>query len=179
VSIDLAIELVRRLDDLPIKLIVTHHAEFDTLDYLEELYAIAARAHVDLRYLPIRFEPQRRPGEGINKIYSLWDAYIHADFVTYPSLYEGFGNALLETLYFRKPMLVNRYPVYCDDIEPLGLDVVTIDGAITDGTLARVRAMLSDPVRTAAKTDNNARVAQEHFSYEALQKQLEGLLTTF
>jgi glycosyltransferase involved in cell wall biosynthesis len=67
-GIELAIELVRRLADLPIKLIITHHAEFDTLDYLEEIQAVAARCHVDLRYLPVRFEPQRRPGEGVDKV---------------------------------------------------------------------------------------------------------------
>ena len=60
--------------------------------------------NVDLLYLPDRlFKPQRQIcREGKNKVYSLWDAYIYADFVTYPSLYEGFGNALLETIYFQK-----------------------------------------------------------------------------
>ncbi len=177
-GIELSIELVSRLE-MPIKLIITHHAEFDTLDYLEELQALAARSRVDLRYLPMRFEPVRRPGEGIRKVYSLWDAYIYADFVTYPSLYEGFGNALLETLYFRKPVLVNRYPVYRDDIEPLGLDVIAIDGAITNETVEAVKALLADPERARAMTEHNARVASEHFSYEVLQRCLEELLASF
>ena len=178
-GIELAIELVRRLAPLPIKLIITHHAEFDTLDYLEEIQALAARCHVDLRYLPIRFKPQRHPGEGIEKVYSLWDAYIHADFVTYPSLYEGFGNALLETLYFRKSVLVNRYQVYQDDIEPLGLNVITTNGEITDGTAEAVQALLKDPPTVESATVHNARVAEEHFSYEVLQAHLETLLASF
>jgi hypothetical protein len=46
------------------------------------------------------------------KIYSLADIYPHADFVTYPSLIEGFGNAFLEAIYFRKPLLMQRYDGY-------------------------------------------------------------------
>lgn len=178
-GIELAIELVRRLDDLPIKLIITHHAEFDTIDYLEELYALAARSHVNLQYLPMRFEPQRHPGEGIRKIYSLWDAYIHADFVTYPSLIEGFGNALLEALYFRKPLLVNRYEVYRDDIESTGLSVLATDGEITDETVANVRALLKNQEQVAAMTEHNFQTAREHFSYDVLDGHLKDLLAGF
>jgi glycosyltransferase involved in cell wall biosynthesis len=178
-GIELAIELVSRLGDLPIKLIVTHQAEFDTLDYLAELYAIAARCHVNLYYLPVRFEPQRHPGSGINKVFSLWDAYLYADFVTYPSLYEGFGNALLETFYFRKPVLVNRYPVYVGDIEPYQPDVIAIDGAITDETVAQVRALIGNRERAQAMADHNAGLAAEHFSYEVLQRKLADLIASF
>jgi len=34
----------------------------------------------------------------------------------YPSLFEGFGNAFLEAVYYRKPMLVNRYSIFIADI---------------------------------------------------------------
>ena len=54
------------------------------------------------------------------KVYTLWDLYHHADFVTYPSIYEGFGNALLEAIYFRKACLINRYSIFIRDIEPKG-----------------------------------------------------------
>ena len=57
------------------------------------------------------------------KQYTLWDAYPHADLVTYPSLYEGFGNALLETIYFKRLAVVNRYPVYVADLAPWVLNL--------------------------------------------------------
>ena len=56
---------------------------------------------------------------------------MHADFVTYPSLYEGFGNALLEAIYFRKPVLINRYSIFVRDIEPKGFRLLTMDGFVT------------------------------------------------
>ena len=57
--------------------------------------------------------------------------------VTYPSLYEGFGNAFLEAVYFHKPILVNRYSVYIVDIEPKGFEVVAMDGFLTRRMLPR------------------------------------------
>ena len=47
--------------------------------------------------------------------------YPHADFITYPSLYEGFGNAFLEAIYFKKPLLINRYAIFVKDIETPGV----------------------------------------------------------
>jgi glycosyltransferase involved in cell wall biosynthesis len=178
-GIELAIELVSRLDDLPIKLVITHHAdpaESDAIRYLEELRSLAARSHVDLQYVPDRFEPARRFSEQGEKIYSLWDAYVYADFITYPTRYEGFGNALLETLYFRKPLFVNRYSVYKADIEPHGLDVIAIDGEITESAVEAVRSMLKDSDRLEMAAAHNASVAREHFSYQVLQKHLQDLL---
>jgi glycosyltransferase involved in cell wall biosynthesis len=140
---------------------------------------MAARTDVDVRYVPIRFEPQRRTDSALGKIYSLWDAYLYADFVTYPTLYEGFGNALLETVYFRKPMLVNRYSVYRDDIETVGLKTVSIDGNITDQVVDEVRNLLNDPSRVETMTKHNVEVAAENFSYDVLQKHLHELLANF
>lgn len=114
-GIELAVELVcrlrepdnlRRLGKEPV-LVLTHHSGDEGPDYLEELQRQARHADVPLICAPELFGSSRA-GTGSQKVYSLWDAYVHADFVTYPSLYEGFGNALLETIYFRLPALVNR-----------------------------------------------------------------------
>jgi mannosylglucosylglycerate synthase len=80
-----------------------------------------------------------------HKIYSLWDAYPHADLITYPSLYEGFGNALLETIYFKRLAVVNRYPVYNADIKPLGFEFIEMDGFVDDQTVEDTKRLLKDP----------------------------------
>ncbi len=107
------------------------------------------------------------------KMYSIWDAYVHADFVSYPSRYEGFGNAFLESIYFRLPILVNRYPVYETDIAPLDFDVVEISGEITKEVVdAAVRAAM-DPVRRRRMVEWNYHLAWFHFSYEAVRPKIE------
>ena len=175
-GIELAIELVSRMQDARCKLVITHHAGDEGLDYLHQLQAQAAAAGIDLQYVADRFDSQRSTTPEGRKIHSLWDAYPHADFVTYPSLYEGFGNALIEAVYFRKPVMVNRYPVYVADIGPLGFDFVEIDGTITDAAVAQVRELLADPARREQMVENNYRLGQEHFSLERLEELLRGLL---
>jgi len=175
-GIELSIELLRRLDDPRCKLIITHHAGDEGLDYLHKLQAMADEAGVDLRYEAHRFDPTRRTELDGRKVYALWDAYVHADLVTYPSLIEGFGNALIEAVYFRCPTLVNRYPVYAADIGPLGFDFVEIGGKITDKDVAQVRDLLADSARRKHMTEHNYRLGQEHFSFERLEKLLRGLM---
>jgi glycosyltransferase involved in cell wall biosynthesis len=134
-GIDLAIELVRRLRQPQCRarllgkepvLVISHYAGDEGLAYLEKLQALAGQAGVPLIYAGECFSGEP-VGAGSPRPYALWDAYVHADFVTYPSLIEGFGNALLETLYFKLPALVNRYAVYTADIAPHGFDLVEID----------------------------------------------------
>jgi len=110
------------------------------------------------------------------KSYTLWDVYPHANFVTYPTLYEGFGNALLEAIYFRKPVLINRYSVYAADIAPLGFDFVEVEGWITDEAVSEVRRLLDDPDRRQAAVDKNYELARRHFSYDVVSAALEQLL---
>ncbi|MFH0881191.1 MAG: glycosyltransferase family 4 protein, partial [Lentisphaerota bacterium] len=100
-GIEHAINLVQRLGHSKYKLIISHEAGDEGLDYRNMLMEWARSAHVDLRFVEARVGDIRQvDGEG-RKIYTLWDLYRHADLVTYPSLYEGFGNAFLEAIYFR------------------------------------------------------------------------------
>jgi glycosyltransferase involved in cell wall biosynthesis len=50
------------------------------------------------------------------KKYSLWDTYVYADIVTYPSLWEGWGNQFLEAIKAKLPIIIFEYPVYISDI---------------------------------------------------------------
>ena len=177
-GIELAIELIQKLADPRIKLVITHHTEYNTMDYLEEMMALAARANVPLFYLPARFKPERVAGKGVEKIYSLWDAYIHADFITYPSLYEGFGNALIETVFFRKPFLVNRYQVFQDDIEPTGIKAVKINGSISGIIVDEVKSLLDDRDRIARMTAENVQIAKTHFSFSMAETRLKTIFNS-
>ena len=84
-GIELAIELLRRLGAVAGKhpvLIITHQAGDEGLDYLHKLQSLAQGAGVDLRYLAARFDTARHVEPDGHKVYDLWDAYVHADFVT-------------------------------------------------------------------------------------------------
>ena len=104
------------------------------------------------------------------------DAYQSADFVTYPSTYEGFGNAFLEAVYHRKPILCNRYAIYRTDIEPCGFDVILMDGFLTDETVEQVRRVLSDEPYRATMVEHNYGVASRFFSYRRVEEELLAIL---
>ncbi|MDD3826223.1 MAG: glycosyltransferase family 4 protein [Anaerolineae bacterium] len=174
-GIELALELVHRLDDPRVRLAISHAAGDEGMDYYAGLQRLAVSLGLEIRHLAGLIEDRRTVRQG-QKRYTLWDVYPHADFVTYPSLYEGFGNALLEAVYFLKPLLVNRYEVYAADIAPLGFRFVEIDGRITSSTLAEVRRLLDDGERWRDAAVHNYELARRHFSYEVLARALERLL---
>lgn len=174
-GIELAIELVGRLEDPNAMLLITSPAGDEGLDYLVEIERRAEHAGVDLRYAADRFEPDLE-GKPIGPAHTLRDAYLAADLVTYPSLYEGYGNALLEAVFYGKPVVVNRYPVYVADIAPLGLRFIEIDRAVTEGTVSEVRRILADPARRRRVARDNFEIARRRLSYAVLRRRLRRLL---
>jgi len=177
-GIEHAIELVRELQKRGRKicLLVSHEAGDEGMDYYHLLKARADEAGIRCHFAGDRIGEIRGEDADGNKVYTLWDAYPHADFVTYPSLYEGFGNAFLETLYFCKPMLVNRYSVYTRDIQPLGFEVVEMDGVVTKNIADQVEAVLDDPEGEATMVRHNYELAGRYFSHQVLHRTLGQLV---
>lgn len=174
-GIELAIELVGRLERPDAVLMVTSPAGDEGLEYLVHLERLAEHRGVRLSYAADRFAPDHE-GRPIRPAHSLHDAYLAADLITYPSLYEGYGNALVEALFYGVPVVVNRYPVYEADIRPLGLRLIEIEGAITDDTVADVRRVLAKPRVKREWARHNFEVGRRHLSYEVLRRELDTLL---
>jgi glycosyltransferase involved in cell wall biosynthesis len=174
-GIELAIDLVGRLNDPDAVLLITSPAGDEGLDYLVELELQAEHAGIHLRYAADRFEPDLE-GKPVGPAHTLHEAYLAADLITYPSLYEGYGNALIEAIFYGKPVVVNRYSVYVADIAPLGLKFIEIDGVVTDKTVAEVWRALSDPRRQALIAQRNFEIARRRLSYKVLRRRLRRLL---
>jgi len=177
-GIELALELVHRLNLPNAHMFITHRAHDEGLEYWRWLKREAGVMRVDLRLIDHLIGMERSKIDG-HKIYSLWDAYPHADLVTYPSTYEGFGNALLEAVYFKRLVVVNRYPVYNADIGPLGFEFIELDGFVDESAVEKTRELLRDPAQVQAMAEKNYAIAQEHFSLEVLERKLKDLLAGF
>ena len=178
-GIEQAIYLAEMLGLPGVKLLISHSHADEGVEYLEWIKESARRQEVPLYLIQNRLHDSRRFTSGGKKLYSLWDVYPHMDLITYPSLYEGFGNAFLEAVYFRKPLLVNRYEVYITDIEPKGFDVIAIDGFLTPRAVQEVRRVLQDADRRRAMVEKNYELARKHFSFQSLRRGLNILLTGF
>jgi hypothetical protein len=110
--------------------------------------------------------------------YTIDDVYHNADLVTYPSSYEGFGNAFLEAVYFRKPIVVNRYAIFVEDIEPCGFEVVAFESFVTSKLIDQVKSLL-EPGNLSWSVEKNYELARSHFSYEVLERKLLLLIESF
>jgi mannosylglucosylglycerate synthase len=176
-GIEHAIKLVSMLKDDRCKLVISHDAGDEGYEYKHMLEELAREEGVELVFIGDRVSEVRQLDAAGRKLYTLWDLYPHADLVTYPSTYEGFGNALLESVYFKKPVVINRYSIFIEDIEPKGFRLAVIDGFITRSVVREVRKLLEDDAYRSEVVEHNYAVANRFYSYSVLRRSLRTILT--
>jgi len=176
-GIEHAIKLLEMLENPKYKLVISHAAGDEGLEYRNALAELAREAKVSVRFVATRIGDVRRVNSDGQKVYTLWDLYPHAALVTYPSLYEGFGNAFLEAAYFRIPVLINRYSIFTRDIEPKGFKVPVMDGFLTRQVAEEVRQFIEDADHRRQCVNHNYEVAKRFYSYSVLRRKLRTLIT--
>jgi mannosylglucosylglycerate synthase len=175
-GIEHAIELVRRLKDPRAKLVISPPAGDEGNAYMAMLNDRIADAGIDVRFIFDRVGETRGTNAEGKKIFTLSDVYPHADLITYPSYYEGFGNAFLEAVYFGKPVVVNTYAVYARDIDPLGFKTVEMTQLVTKEVVDQVRAVLDDQALREDWARTNYALGVKYFSYAVARRKLAARL---
>jgi len=156
-------------------LVISHAAGDEGSSYYENIKEYAKNLGVKIVSIDRLIGPKRMK-KGGRRIYTIGDVYQCADLVTYPSSYEGFGNAFLEAIYYRKPIVVNRYPIYIVDIEPKRFDLIAINRFVTKDTIKKIREILKNEKRREKMVGKNYRVALKYFSYEVLESSLKDII---
>ena len=174
-GIEHAIEFVSRLG-AKAKLVISHASGDEGYDYEKRVWEYSRIMGVDTLFVSDIINDQRGTTPGGRKIYTLDDIYPHADLVTYPSNFEGFGNAFLEAIYYRKPILVNNYSIYSTDIRPKGFSVIEIDGYVTRSAVRLAKKVLRDEDFLEKMVEHNYNIATRHFSYKILRHKLKALI---
>jgi mannosylglucosylglycerate synthase len=172
--IEHSIELARRLE-LKCVLLISHEAGDEGHAYQEYLQNYAGLMGVRILFAAKRFRLERAHQDGV-KIYSLADAYYQACLVTYPSLIEGFGNAFLEAVYYRRPIFMNSYVIFKTDIQPKGFRFITFADYLSQSCVERTREILLNPDLAVEMVDHNYELGRRHFSYTILENYLRTLL---
>ncbi len=174
-GIEHAIELTRRLG-LPAELVISHAAGDEGTDYEKRVREFASLLDVTVNFeSDIVGVARGRTADG-RKIYTLADVFPQADLVTYPSSIEGFGNAFLEALYYKRPLVVNNYSIYEADIKPKGFKVIEFDGFISEKTLEQTRHRLTHHEETQMLGEQNYELARRYYSFTMLERRLGMLL---
>jgi mannosylglucosylglycerate synthase len=158
-------------------LVVSHARGDKGQGYEQHLRRMAERWGVRVSFEADIIRTARGQTADGRRVYALSDAYAAADLVTYPSAVEGFGNAFLEAVYCRRPIVVNNYSIFATDIRPRGFHVIDFDGTITDETVWWTEKLLQDPALAEEMTSHNYVIAAQHFSYAVLRRHLQALLT--
>ncbi|MDR5684472.1 MAG: glycosyltransferase family 4 protein [Armatimonadota bacterium] len=142
------------------------HGEREAERTRAEILSMAATRDLEVRLAADRISIERRTDP--EKVYSIHDAYVHADVVTFPSDLEGFGNPVIEAAAYRLPLFTNRYPVLAD-ITRRGFRFVEIDGQLTADAVDQIWRLVVDPDHRREITDHNFAVAQRYFAFPALE----------
>jgi glycosyltransferase involved in cell wall biosynthesis len=173
--IEIAIELTRRLGPGS-TLVVSHAAGDEGSAYEDYLVNYAELIGAKVIFAADVFAPERRLGPDGRPIFSLADGYQQARLVTYPSTVEGFGNAFIEALYYRCPLVMSRYEIFRADIAPKGFRVIGIDDFVTDEAVEEARRLIHDPALAAETTEHNYELGRRFYSFRTLERRLALLL---
>lgn len=171
-GIEHAIEIVKRLENHKAKLVITHSSLDEGTTYAEYIRQFARLLDVNVLFVDDQIGLERGTTADGKKVFTIEDAYSQADLVTYPSRLEGFGNAFLEAIYFRKPVVCNRYAIYRTDIEPFGFEPLLFDGFVTDDIINDIHRVLNDADFRRRMVERNYQVAQKYFSYRIVENEL-------
>ncbi|MFP4011284.1 MAG: glycosyl transferase family 1 [Spirochaetaceae bacterium] len=155
--------------------------------YIDEIRAAAARAGIPLHLIADRVASSRGTDEQGQKIYTNRDVLANADLVTYLPIWEGFGNALLEAVAARVPVVTTTYLVYKTDIMTSGLYNVEIrdryddrgDIIIPEDALDEIHYLLTHPEERRERVEHNFERGRAEFSLPRLADRLSHVLTEY
>ncbi len=173
--IELSLELTRRIDNNCV-LLISHRSGDEGSAYESHLRSFAELLDVRVIFAGDRFDYYRGTTDDGRKIYSLEDAYLQSDLITYPSRVEGFGNAFLETVYYKKPIVMSTYEIFKTDIQPKGFEVIGFGDFIDNQCIAATRKILADPNQATEMTNINFSIGKRYYSFDALEYLLKPLL---
>ena len=176
--IERSIDFAHRLSQ-PATLVISHDSGDEGNEYAQYLSDYADAIGVRLLLAADRFAHNGNSGASDGDRFTLSDAYHSSDLVTYPSRVEGFGNAFLEAIYYRRPLLMGAYDIFKSDIEPKGFRVISIENFITPGTVEAALEILGDEDACREMTEHNYDLARECYSFSVLKDRLLILLKQY
>jgi glycosyltransferase involved in cell wall biosynthesis len=172
-------------------LVIAGRPERAFIDYQKRVFDLFDTLKIAWKYIGGDVRSYRSEDEGLYALYP--DSYAVADFVLYPTGWEGFGNQLLEAFASGLPVAVFEYPVFKEDIASRGVKVVSlgdkllqerddmglvqIPAEVLTRAAREIMAILTCPEKLAGITDHNIVIGKRYFSFDVLRSHLDEALT--
>ena len=136
--------------------------------YTEEVTALSKKLQVRAFFISDMIKSTK---------YSIYDCYPSADLVVFLSESEGFGNQLVESVFFKKPLLINSYKVYSEEIKPKGFKFIEADGGqITPDIISQITELSQNNRLRTEIVEHNFEIARKHYSLESNLTKLQSIL---
>lgn len=156
-------------------------------NYIGQIKDMCSNTGIPLHLISERVSAERNVSENGKKIYTNRDVLAHADIVTYLPVWEGFGNALLEAVAAKVPVITTTYLVYKTDIAVMRFknieirDVYGKDGMliIPERALDEMKILLEDEAARKEMVECNFRIGKKEFGFEKLKSCLSLLLEDY
>ena len=171
-------------------LVIAGRPERAFAEYRDRLFKLFDSLKIDWRYAGDDVRPYRMEEEGLYALYP--DFYAIADFVLYPTRWEGFGNQLIEAFAAQLPVAIFEYPVFKEDIAPKGVEVVSLgQKPILKGgsaglaelapevltcTALEIMAILTSHEKFGSITEHNITVGKKYFGFDVLRAHLQDVV---
>ena len=156
-------------------------------NYVEQIIQRTETLGIPLHFISERVSARRGSDSQGRKLYTNRDVLAQADMVTYLPIWEGFGNALLEAIACRVPVITTTYLVYKTDIKVTGINNIEIRDLydesghliITDEPLKMMDKVIKDSRFREELVENNFSAAKKEFSMDTLTRKLDELITQY
>ncbi|QEN08438.1 glycosyltransferase [Oceanispirochaeta crateris] len=167
-------------------IITLHHSNEPDSPYLQNLISLAGSLDVHFHIITDRVYSCRTEKNG-QRCYTNADVLINADLVTYLPAWEGFGNALLETIAARVPLVTTTYLIYKTDIRGSGIQPVEIrdryDGQgnliIDPSVLEEIYEVLTEEKIRNLRVGLSFKRAADEFGIHILKTRLASILDNY
>ncbi|MFW5683208.1 MAG: glycosyltransferase, partial [Spirochaetota bacterium] len=156
-------------------------------NYIDQIRSLAAAAGIPFHMISDRVASARGTDDEGRRVFSNRDVLANADLVTYLPIWEGFGNALLEAVAARVPVVTTTYLVYKTDVMITGIRAIEVRDRyddeghleIPDAALDAINHILTHPDDRREMTEESFAIAKREFGMDVLRDRLEALLSVY
>jgi glycosyltransferase involved in cell wall biosynthesis len=155
--------------------------------YVDEIRGIAEKYDISLHMISDRVTSERSTATDGRITFTSRDVLVNADMITYLPIWEGFGNALLEAVAAKVPIVTTEYLVYKTDIKPMGFENIEIRDVydkegrlvIPERAVDEMHYLLTNPGERERMVKHNFAVGKKEFGISKLKRLLRDVLEDY